>query len=413
MAEFIGIKNLEQVAVSIMPEIAMSAYYNRQRVFDKFGINVISGAGFKNIKYLLLRKGHTSRRKVVGSTLANEGGQLIERELVTFLAWNRYKDNISAYRETPVTDANGGVSFPESEAALRAVMANYADDVYDCVWHGDHTIDANADNAYLGLFDGFFTDMANDINAGYVKPITLSGVIAKPVSASDHQAWDLFEEFIEAWDPHLQNAEKVIVGMNAKTAAAIASAYGNSKGNNKDCIRLENGNIAFIEYPNIEIAADASLGIGTKMFATVPDNLEYGVDTDNENNTIRVQVGSDNDADDIFFQPQSAQGTRIVNISKSCFAVTDAAMSALGVSGDYTKSTFAVVASSDAMGTVTVGGQAPDNTKEYAAGTTLSLAASAEAGYKFVKWSDGNTNATRTVVTKGIGESLVAMFAAQ
>lgn len=413
MAEFIGKENLTTLATTIMPEIAMSAYYNRQRVFDKFGIKVVSGAGFKNIKYLLLRKGHTSRRKTVGATLQNEGGKLIERELVTYLSWNRYKDNISAYHENPVTDANGGVSFPESEAALRTVMANYADDVYDCVWHGDHTIANDAANAYLGLFDGFFTDIANDIIAGYVTPITLSGVIDKPANSTDHDAWDLFEEFINKWDPHLQNAEKVIVGMNAKTAAWIVAAYGNSKGNNKDCIRLENGNIAFVEYPNIEIAADASLGVGTKMFATIPDNLEYGVDTDNPENKVAVQLGSDNDADDIFFQPQSAQGTRIVNCTKAAFAVTDAAMSPIGVSGDYTKATYSVLSASETMGIVKVGGQTPDNTKEYPAHTTLTISAEAKSGYKFDRWSDGNKEASRTVVTKGIGESIVALFVAQ
>ena len=411
MAHFIGTEALQQIAVQIMPEIAMSAYYNRQRVFDKFYIKVISGVQFKNIKYLLLRKGHTSRRKEICAKLNSQAGTLLERELVTYLAWNRYRDNKSAYREYPIATESGN-SYPESEAALRAVMANYADDLYDNVWHGDHTIEQSDANAYLGLFDGFFTNMANDVINGYVKPIHLTGTITRPVNSSDHQAWDLFEEFIESWDPHLQTAEKVIVGMNSKTAAAIVAAYGNAKNNNKDCVRLENGNIAFLEYPNIEIAHDATLGIGSKMFATLPYNLEYGVDTENAENGCSVQVGSDDDADDIFFQPQSAQGTRIFNITPSAFAVTDAAITPVAISGEYVKNTFSVLVNDADAGSVTVNGSAPDNTVEYQAGTTLALVATAETGFKFVKWSDGNTSASRTVVTKGQLESIVAFFAA-
>lgn len=408
MAEFIGTAALQQIAVQIMPEIAMSAYYNRQRVFDKFGIKVISGVQFKNVKYLLLRKGHTTRRKVVGSTLRSTVGQLLERELVTFLAWNRYKDNQDAYKEYPIATENGN-SYPESEAALRAVMANYADDIYDNVWHGNHNL---GNDHWLGLFDGFYTNMANDVTKGLVTPIHLSGTISRPTLTNDTQAWDLFEEFVQAWDVHLQAAEKVIVGMNSKTAAAIAAAYGNSKGNNKDCIRLENGNIAFLEYPNIEIAHDASLGVGVKMFATVPDNLEYGVDTLNEENGCMVQVGSDDDAKDVFFQPQSAQGTRVFNISASAFAVTDDSMSPIGVSGDYTTANCSVLTNNAEWGTVTVDGK-EQGSEDYPAGTTLALVATATSAGQFVKWSDGNTNATRNYVTNGSLETVVAIFQAK
>lgn len=408
MAEFIGTGALQQIAVQIMPEIAMSAYYNRQRVFDKFGIKVISGVQFKNVKYLLLRKGHTTRRKVVGSTLSSTAGTLVERELVTYLAWNRYKDNKDAYRELPIATENGN-SYPESEAALRAVMVNYADDIYDNVWHGDHTL---GNDHWLGLFDGFYTNMANDVTKGLVTPISLSATISRPVGATDTQAWDLFEEFVQAWDVHLQAAEKVIVGMNSKTAAAIAAAYGNSKGNNKDCIRLENGNIAFLEYPNIEIAHDASLGVGTKMFATVPDNLEYGVDTLNEENGCEVQVGSDNDAHDVFFQPQSAQGTRVFNISASAFAITDASMSPIGVSGDYTTANCSVLTNKAEWGTVTVNDQ-EQGSEDYPARTTLQLVATATEAGEFVEWSDGVTEPSRNYVTKGSLETVVAIFKAK
>jgi hypothetical protein len=63
-----------------------------------------------------------------------------------------------------------------------------------------------------------------------------------------------------------------------------------------------------------------------------------------------------------------------------------------------------------AAGSVTVNGEAPDNTKDYPANTTLTLVATANNNYVFDRWSDGVTTASRTVVTKGMPEALTAIF---
>lgn len=52
--------------------------------------------------------------------------------------------------------------------------------------------------------------------------------------------------------------------------------------------------------------------------------------------------------------------------------------------------TLTVNSNNTAYGTVTGGG-------DYEAGTTATLTATPKTGYKFVKWNDGNTSATRTV----------------
>ena len=55
-------------------------------------------------------------------------------------------------------------------------------------------------------------------------------------------------------------------------------------------------------------------------------------------------------------------------------------------------------------GTVSGGGS-------YAAGTEVQLVATAKSGYTFVKWSDGDTNATRTYTTTVEAVTLTAEFA--
>ena len=57
------------------------------------------------------------------------------------------------------------------------------------------------------------------------------------------------------------------------------------------------------------------------------------------------------------------------------------------------------------MGTVTGGG-------EYASGTQVNLTAEPKSGYVFVKWNDGDTNASRTYVTTAEAVTLTAEFKA-
>ncbi|MCI7089578.1 MAG: hypothetical protein MR960_07185, partial [Prevotella sp.] len=49
---------------------------------------------------------------------------------------------------------------------------------------------------------------------------------------------------------------------------------------------------------------------------------------------------------------------------------------------------------------------------EYAEGTEVNIVAKPASGYKFTQWSDGDSNASRTYVTKAEAETLTATFAA-
>ena len=62
-----------------------------------------------------------------------------------------------------------------------------------------------------------------------------------------------------------------------------------------------------------------------------------------------------------------------------------------------------LMANDDSMGTVSGGGS-------YAPDTEVQLKAEPKSGYEFVKWSDGDTNATRTYVTTSEATTLTAEF---
>ena len=79
------------------------------------------------------------------------------------------------------------------------------------------------------------------------------------------------------------------------------------------------------------------------------------------------------------------------------------------LAGDYTKNLFVVTVNDATLGSVTVNGAAPDNTKDYDSNVTLTLKATATGG-TFVGWSDGVTTEERTYVTKGQPAGLTAIF---
>lgn len=416
MGNFIGLAALQQIATAYSHEIVMGGAYYRPDLFERLKIKIVSGVQFKHIKYVMNRKGHTTVRKVVGEKVNSQVGYLEERELVAYLSWNHYTDNKDNYIETPVVDVDDSASFsyPLSELAFKAATAQYGEDVFDCLWNGDASISGEADNKYLRLYDGFLTYLNHDIESGRISKalgnLVTVDAISAPTDAEDISAWNTFKAFRTKWHQNLKNAPEVLVYMNEETAEAVADAYSNAKGNHKEVIRLENGNYKFPEFRNVEVASDDSMGTGCKMLATVPFNFEYGVNTEDSRTKVTVREGSDNDHNDITYQVQSVQGTRVVNVNPTSFCMTDAAMTPVSMAGDYYKAVFALSVSPAAGGTVTVNGQAPDNEKDYASGTTLALKAEATEGYSFSAWSDGVKTAERSVVTSGQPAGLTAIF---
>lgn len=419
MADFIGISALQEIAKKFSPQIIVGAAHYRPDVFTRMKIQVETGVQFQSIKTIMLRKGHTTERKVVGSGLENTIGYMVERKAVCRLAWNHYVDNKDKYVELAIVDAadNTKFNYPLSEVAMMAALANYGEDLFDCLWHGDDTIDQKnkeAKNWYLHLYTGFITYLANDIALGLVNAangnLVTIGAIDAPANKEDADAFTQFVAFRNKWHSNLQNAPEVLVYCTEDTGYNIARAYANANGGHMFVIYNADGSFKFPEWRNITVVPESSLGEGDKLIATVPYNFEYCVDSLNSKSGITVREGSDKDHFDITYQVQSIQGTRVLNINASYFCMTTGSLQPKVIAGDYTKDLFVVSVNADEMGTVTVNGAAPDNTVGYAANTSLELAASAKSGYEFVMWSDGVTSATRTVVTKGQPGGVIAIF---
>lgn len=417
-AKFIGIAALEEIATKYSSQIAMGGVHFRPDVYDRMRIKVISGLQYKDVKNVMNRKGHTTVRKVVGGEVKNTIGFLEERKMVGHLAWNHYVDNKDNYIEKAIVSGTDNVSYtyPMSELAFLAAVANYGEDLFDCLWHGDENIadDPKLANYYLRLYTGFITYLNKDVALGRIsaanKNLVKIGTIEAPADKDDIAPWLEVEKFRNGWLSNLRNAKEVLIYCSDITGAAIASAYSNKNNAFQSVNYLDNGNFRVREWANVEFCPEPSFGVGDKLIATVPENFEYGVDTLDSRTSISVRVGSDTDHSDISFQVQSIQGTRVVNVNGSHFCMTDGPLVANDCAGDYVKDTFTVQVNDAKMGAVTVNDGAPDNTLNYVAGTILTLKATATEGHEFVAWSNGQTTTQIQVVTKGQPEGIIAIF---
>ena len=415
-AKFIGIEALETIANKYSPQIIMGAAHYRPDVFTRMRIKVETGVQYKSTKTIMLRKGHTTQKKVVGESVSSTVGMLVERVCRTSLAWNRYYDNKDNYRELAVADVSDNTKFnyPFSEIAMMACIANFGEDIFDCLWHGDESIDKNdPEKGFLHVMDGYITYLNKDINRGYINKdfgnFVEINAIDTPSDESDVSAFVEFEKFRAGWHQNLRNAKEVLVYCSEETGAAIARAYKNMNRSLQGVKYLEDDTYKFPEWRNVIVVPESSYGIGDKLIATTSENFEYCVDSMDSRNGIQVQIGSDKDAFDIAFQPQAIQGVRVLNIASSYFCMSNGSLAPNAVAGDYTKNLFVVTVNDPTLGSVTVNGVAPDNTKDYDSNVTLTLKATATGG-TFVGWSDGVTTEERTYVTKGQPAGLTAIF---
>lgn len=419
--EFIGREALTHVAEQVGKQIIMGPAYEDPELLDRLGISVISGVQFKKTDHLLVRKGGTTRRKKVGTPVENKIGFLKERTLIAKLTWNRYKDNIDNYVETVFgTDGKPGGEYPMSTVAVEVILKSYAEDLKSNLFFGDmeNEESADEDKQKLSLYDGFHTDMAHDIADGIIsvqnKNLIPCDAITAPVDAHDSTPFDTVLEWYTKWDGRLRQQKLVKLHVDILRGLYIAQGYSNKYHGNSKVNYLPNGNFTVPEMPRVEFCPSDAWGVGTRMMATIPGNLQYGVDSENNQTFVKTQFGSDEDAQDVIFQIQSIQGTRIMNPLPSAFVMSDGSIAENVINGDYTNSKLVVTLDgADASAKVQVNGEDYDKPAEFAPNALITLKAvegTADGHKVFKQWSNGKTDKEITITATGMPMAITAFF---
>nr|DAE40433.1 MAG TPA: hypothetical protein [Bacteriophage sp.] len=422
---FIGKDALQHVAEQVSKEILMGIGYTDPAETDRLGIDIISGLQFKRTFHILLRKGGTTRRKDVHSVVNSQAGFLTERTLVARLAWDHFTDSIDAYCETVFgTDAQG--QYPMATAAVEAVLRNYADNLAANFWFGDISLDDGKENVpahdqALALYDGIHTCIKHDIEAGIISEangnLIPCELIDAPADNNDSTPYDNFYDWYLKWDARLRK-QKTLVYMNEITAHNIAAGYANKYHGNYKVDYDAGGNFVLPGMSKVTICPVSDFGVGDRMYATVPKNLVYGVDTLSNETYVGVKVGTDTDLRQIQLQIQSIQGAGIKDPYASSFAMSDGNLANPDfVAGDYTNSNLVVtLAKANAQdegnidGTVKVNGAPYKNPIETSVNQVISLEAADGTNYKFVNWSNGSTEKRIQLTATGMSMGLIAFF---
>lgn len=135
--------------------------------------------------------------------------------------------------------------------------------------------------------------------------------------------------------------------------------------------------------PDTQLAKETLFGTSTTISSPQEFKTEY---TSSEFQNLITSAGLttnivdflNNDVDVYFVSSNQIFKTHLIHIYDNNITV------------DYSVPAYTLTLTAGTGGSVSGGGT-------YESGTTATIAATPDTGYKFVKWSDGNTNATRTV----------------
>jgi hypothetical protein len=143
----------------------------------------------------------------------------------------------------------------------------------------------------------------------------------------------------------------------------------------------------FAQMKNLTIVTHTSMGKGSQIIFSLPDNLEYVCDVRPEGQG-NITVERNPDDHNLFdYQIQTAQATRIYDYSPKVICVNEQVNTPNNVpAGDYIADIFTVATSNDEQGTAELASGEKDLYKE---GDVITVKATPKSGFVFVGWSEG------------------------
>lgn len=418
MAEFIGLSNVQSIANRLQPNIISGPAYYQREDLDRLGIKVVTGVQYKDTQIVLATKGGTTRRKKVGECQDSKLGYFLERELVAHILINRKIYNEDQFQEKPGNikiNGSAAVNYPAVEQFINEVGKVFASDVYANLFNGDE----DSNNEQLNFYNGYNTIINKDIEAGTITQaagnLIPTDAFDPPATEGDSAAYDEFVKWYLKWSAPLKR-EQVNVYMPTDIALAVADAYEQKHRSHQAAQFLDNGNFKLPRHPKLTFIPTDDFGKGTRIFATIAGNLEFGINTESDSAFISVEKETSCDNKNLAIQIQMIAGCRIANPLASAFVTNGGTVEDSYSNGDYLKDAVYVTSTDTTLGTVAISnnGTAVESGTEVAKGTTLTLTATADPDKGvFVKWSNGSTANPTSIVTTGDPMSITAIFRAK
>lgn len=334
----IDISTLSESAVNYDRELKTLPYAVLRETLGIHGINVISGIQNKDVITNFFRKGGMAKPYTPNPTERSDVGKTQERTLQTHKAFASVVDEPSRFKTTIVgpdvlLGKNKTKQHPWELIMLQSIVRTFSEDIIDALFPAKYD---TADRSPQGLFDGFDTLVDADITSGLIsaanKNLVATGAINKPASDTDTQAYDKLLAFYQAANPFLRTASTNLLipfGMGDAYDLAYFNKY-------KTKPTMDNFGRTVLDGSGGKCTLVRSLAMGTgqRIMLTVPGNLDFGLDTESDDQFVQVR--------DIFEDPNFVQfwiqadyGCRIRNVDTKVFQINDGTPAANAMSGDY------------------------------------------------------------------------------
>lgn len=342
MAYAIGLDLIQSVTNLIKKDILISPATLTKSELDKIGASVITG--ITNIESEFISQAYDGAIRPYDITHnyteadAKEVARIIERRLKVHLSYRMANMNLQRFKEKEpfdVTDKTREeilLGLPVTTYTLLQAGEYYGQEVIKAFFHGKRSLGKDSP---LGIYDGIYEHIAKDMTSytdedGNEVPVLIgadngnliaTSPITKPTSASDFTAFSVYEEFIEGLDSSLvDNPDGVLILVDKKKAPYIYQAYMNRYPNLQSSVKYEGG-YKFFTHDNITLVGTPLMGDTSTMIATRPGNMQLGIASERDDNNVYVkQYGLD--PNKIHMWIQSYQGTRLLNPTKSHFAIS-------------------------------------------------------------------------------------------
>lgn len=418
MSQAINVMDLRQIVARIDEDIKYSPLTMGYERLNKLGINTLTDVEYKDIFFKgLIKGGNTFAYNPDKEQKEGSLGSLVQRELTTEIAKAFIPDLLTAYRDK--VPLGGGMSVDLAELTytnerIDQVKKAFIGDIVRNVFLGVRNEDIQ--DGYH-IYDGICTELKKYIQKGEVA-LVLRNMESMPEitdSMSPETVYNIMFQWRMKWNENFQENLDIENGGTGILWYLSKNIYDRFVEGYKAQYKHQNledvhkPGYVFIGWDGITFKPNTLMGKGSQMFVTIPDNLDFGLDTQNTDAGVKVTEDY-KDPNKIFFHIQSAIGTRIRYIEPSCFICnnhTNVIISGLGC--DYEKATLFLSANDDAKGEVT----ADVDVKDVKAGTVINVTATAKEGFVFKAWSDGATINPRTINAPGRPLSLQAIFEVQ
>lgn len=339
----INISALKRAAEKYDDTLRKLPYLALTETLDSLDVNLLEVDGKDKI-VVYHRKGGLAKPYTVGASNAvveGEIGKAIERILEPKECYTALKDHIMNYKNKRVISNkpekvnNQSKAHPQELLILETKIRTVGEDILSALFFG---VRNEEDLSPLGMFDGFNEQINKEITAGEISlakgNLSETGAIETPADANDMAAFDKLVAFIRSANPFLRRHGLLYITQDALFNAM--DALGN-KLKYKNALEQEvflNHLRGITAAPGLRIITHESLGTGSRLVYTAPDNMDFGVGTMGDEQFVQVRSPYE-DPNIAQFWMQWSAGTRITSIHPKTFLVNEQTNAGVDLSGDY------------------------------------------------------------------------------